>query len=93
MSKQLPKSDFIVRHGDNHETFYGTFSPVNNFGRLCLLITVPGPARSLEFEFLTTGKLPSTTIEIYYPPSGTRGPNPDPYSDPVGPLAGDIYSR
>lgn len=55
---------------------------------------VSGPARSAEFAFLTTGKLPKAADEMYvtiYPPGQPRPFISDPYSVPIGPLAGDIY--
>lgn len=54
---------------------------------------VPGPARSAEIEFLTTGNVSASSNEtlatIYYP-GDVRAALPDPYSVLLGPLAGDV---
>ncbi|EIM92798.1 uncharacterized protein STEHIDRAFT_136539 [Stereum hirsutum FP-91666 SS1] len=56
-------------------------------------IYVPGPARSAEIEFLTTGNVSASSNEtlatIYYP-GDVRAALPDPYSVLLGPLAGDV---
>jgi len=54
---------------------------------------VPGPARTAEMNFLTTGNFPEATNQTFvtiYPPGSARGPVSDPYAVPVGPLAGDV---
>ena len=59
----------------------------------CELITVPGPARSAEIEFLKTGVLPHPTDQQFvtiYAPGSVRGPISDPYDVPTGPSAGDM---
>ncbi|KAF7969925.1 hypothetical protein HWV62_25528 [Athelia sp. TMB] len=56
--------------------------------------TVICAARSVEIEFLRTGKFPKATNETYvtvYEPGSTRAKIPSPYDVPVGPAAGDIY--
>ncbi|EGN95189.1 hypothetical protein SERLA73DRAFT_162724 [Serpula lacrymans var. lacrymans S7.3] len=73
---QAPNSVLVVRHGDDH----GTLQVPNQ------------PAAAMEVSFLATGVLPNVTDEelvTVYTPGSTRGPIPDPYSVPVGPLAGE----
>lgn len=57
--------------------------------------TVPGPARSAEIDFLTTGNLPQATnqtLVTIYEPGSTRDAVADPYTAPIGPSAGDFFN-
>lgn len=76
-------------------------SPVRNpFATSVLFITlvytafiVPGPARDVEIEFLTTGNVSASSNEslatVYYP-GDVRATIPAPYAVPLGPAAGDV---
>lgn len=95
--KQAPHSTLVVRHGDDHGTIIGVscvgICSASNI-TLSLPLLVPGPARSLEIEFLNTGVFPKSinqTFVTVYAPGSVRAPVSDPYLVPVGPLAGDIY--
>jgi hypothetical protein len=63
-----------------------------------IFLAVLGPARTAEFEFLMTGSLPKsqnhTFLTIYHDETGNnRGPIADPYTAPIGPLAGDMIEK
>jgi len=76
---QAQKSTFIVRHGDGHGTFI-----------------VPGPARTAEIDFLATGQFPNATnqtLVTIYGPGSKKVPIPDPYTAPIGSLAGDFTKK
>jgi hypothetical protein len=60
---------------------------------LMSFFAVPGPARTAEIDFLVTGNIPKATnqtLVTIYPPHSKRGPIADPYTVPIGPLAGDF---
>jgi hypothetical protein len=57
---------------------------------------VPGPARTAEIDFLTTGQFPNATnqtLVTIYGPGSKKVPIPDPYTAPIGSLAGDFTRK
>ncbi|KAF7304930.1 hypothetical protein MKEN_01207300 [Mycena kentingensis (nom. inval.)] len=80
--QQTPKSALLIRHGDDH-------------GSLQLVDGDAGTASALAREFIRTGVLPkaqNNTRVTVVSPGGKRGPVPDPYSVPLGAVAGDKSS-
>ncbi|CAK5263891.1 unnamed protein product [Mycena citricolor] len=79
--EHTPNSTLIIRHGDDHTS-----------------IALPNTAtHALEIAFLQTGIFPdpaapslNQTLVSVFPPGGMRGPVPDPYSVPLGQVAGDF---
>lgn len=89
---QAQNSILIVRHGDDHGTFYGKYVRGHCAVGFNISLAVPGPARMAEIDFLNTGVLPKarnqTLVTIYTSRSG-EVPIAEPYTAPIGPLAGD----
>lgn len=94
---QAQKSTLIVRHGDDHGTFIGKCLSLLHLHTgpnvaVSFATAVPGPARMAEIDFLATGMFPEAmnqTLVTFYAPGSEKGPIANPYTAPIGPLAGD----
>ncbi|EIM92815.1 uncharacterized protein STEHIDRAFT_165026 [Stereum hirsutum FP-91666 SS1] len=93
----LVTSDFDLNTPTESSNFEWTQAPNSIFvvrhGDDHGTISVPGPARDAEIEFLTTGSVSPSSNEslatVNYP-GDVRAAIPDPYAVPPGTVAGDV---